>query len=248
MKRRENWILIGLSRRRARVARVEPLAALAKVQLRDNGERLVELPPKFSGAQIGCENAGSATRSLWARRTVARMLQHAQAHLPPGYRLLVFSAWRSLAEQRQEYQQMYNQLKAEHPRWPENILRRETNRFVHPPDHPVPPGHCTGGAVDLTILGPDGRLLDMTLPQTWVHAPCEARRTAPTFTNHIDPTARKNRSLLISIMSAAGFTNYGGEWWHWSYGDHAWAWRLGRKRACYGAVVDIPMRKRRKAD
>ncbi len=234
MKRRSKWIFVGPSHRRARVARVEPLAELAKLRLRENGEPLVALPPAFSATQIGCGNAG--TPSLWARRTVASMLQRAQAHLPSGYRLHVFSAWRSLAEQRREYRQMYGQLGAEHPEWPENILRRETNRFVHPPDHAVPPGHCTGGALDLVVLGPDGRLLDMTAPERWAQSPCEARRTAPTFTDHIDPTAREHRAVLVAAMSAAGFTNYGGEWWHWSYGDHAWAWRLGRKTALYGPM------------
>ena len=45
-----------------------------------------------------------------------------------------------------------------------------------------------------------------------------------------------NRALLIELMSAAGFVNYGTEWWHWSYGDRYWAYNRGEPAARYASV------------
>jgi D-alanyl-D-alanine dipeptidase len=52
--------------------------------------------------------------------------------------------------------------------------------------------------------------------------------------------SRRNREILIRLMSGAGFTNYLGEWWHWSYGEPGWALRTGRDTAIYGPLEDIP--------
>ena len=65
--------------------------------------------------------------------------------------------------------------------------------------------------------------------------------TAPTSFPGISKEARLNRRILITAMSAAGFTNYLGEWWHWSYGDSAWAVRIGRHTAIYGKVEHPPV-------
>ncbi|MEK6914663.1 MAG: hypothetical protein AABW83_03360 [Nanoarchaeota archaeon] len=35
-------------------------------------------------------------------------------------------------------------------------------------------------------------------------------------------------------MTKSGFTNYPGEWWHWSYGDRIWAHYNNKKYAIYG--------------
>jgi len=64
--------------------------------------------------------------------------------------------------------------------------------------------------------------------------------TAPTNFPGISKEARLNRRILITAMSKAGFTNYLGEWWHWSYGDSAWAVRIGRGTAIYGRVDGLP--------
>jgi D-alanyl-D-alanine dipeptidase len=41
---------------------------------------------------------------------------------------------------------------------------------------------------------------------------------ANTASHLVPPDARKNRALLRSILEAAGFKNYTGEWWHFAYG------------------------------
>ena len=44
------------------------------------------------------------------------------------------------------------------------------------------------------------------------------------------------RALLRGAMARSGLTNYPAEWWHWSYGDQAWAYRGGHPAALYGAI------------
>jgi len=223
-----------------RTALVEPIAELNRIKVRDNGEPLVDVLEVCYGIEPA--DADEYSEKLGhlryhARERVAEMLQLAQNSLPKGYVLQIHNIYRSLDEQWEMYKRRYNELKAEHPKWPENILRRETNRWVHPPDVKTPPGHSTGGCVDLFLRGPDGEPLDMISPYTWDNADREKRGPALyTFSKLIDERARQNRAMLIKAMSCAGFTNYVGEYWHWSYGDSCWAWRQRRKVAIYGAA------------
>jgi D-alanyl-D-alanine dipeptidase len=69
--------------------------------------------------------------------------------------------------------------------------------------------HNEGVAVDLTLIGGDGRELDMGTPfDTFSPAAHTANATGEAATN---------RRLLVQLMSAEGFTNYEKEWWHFSY-------------------------------
>jgi len=230
-----------LKKRRLFVRRnslVEPISELNKIKIKDNCEPLVDLTKHCPQIAFNTEpDFWGERRLFYARRTVADMLNQAQSFLPKGYKLYIRGAYRTLEKQRKIYQRVYRRFKRAHPEWPAHILRRQTNRFVHPPDIPTPPGHCTGGAIDLTLLGPDGKELNMTSPYKW--GTPNSRKVAATYAEGITEEARRNRQLLIEAMSRAGFTNYAGEWWHWSYGDSCWAWRLGCKTAIYG-IADPP--------
>lgn len=225
---------------RRRNSVIEPISELNQIKIRDNSEPLVELNGFDPHIVVLPDWRTNEPQQLFARKTVAHMLKKAARLLPEGYKLGVFSAYRSLEEQQQIYKRVYRRMKRRYPQAPKNVLRRLTNRFVHPPDIKTPPGHSTGGAIDLTLLGPDGHELDMTSPYKW-RTP-KARAVAATYANGLSQEARKNRELLIRVMTQAGFTNYAGEWWHWSYGDSCWAWRLGRTTAIYGAARDSEKR------
>lgn len=217
---------------------VEPIAELNRIKIRENGEPLLDALKTLPGVQIHPERRNYRKEQPYrfhGRQTVVEMLRKAERALPKGYRLMLWGIYRSLEDQTKIYHDVYEDFKKKHPHWPENILRRQTNRFVHPPDVLTPPGHSTGGAVDLSLMDDDGEPLNMTAP---FDAQSEERRkVAATFSSHLASSARQNRLILIEVMAHAGFTNYGGEWWHWSYGDSCWAWRMGRKIAIYGPVV-----------
>jgi D-alanyl-D-alanine dipeptidase len=69
--------------------------------------------------------------------------------------------------------------------------------------------HSRGVAVDLTLIGPDGRDLDMG-----------TGFDAFTPLSHhgnmaISAEAQRNRALLLGIMTAADWDFYRNEWWHY---------------------------------
>jgi zinc D-Ala-D-Ala dipeptidase len=69
--------------------------------------------------------------------------------------------------------------------------------------------HNLGLAVDLTLIGGDGRELDMGTPfDTFSSAAHTANATGE---------VAANRRLLVRLMEAEGFTSYEKEWWHFSY-------------------------------
>ncbi len=73
--------------------------------------------------------------------------------------------------------------------------------------------HSRGAAVDLTLIDGAGDTLDMGTPfdafTPLSHHGC----------TEISPTAQANRSLLLGLMTAAGWDFYSKEWWHYQLFD-----------------------------
>jgi zinc D-Ala-D-Ala dipeptidase len=203
------------------------ISRLCRVPTVECGELLVDL-------REACPRLVVKAVPTFIRLSVAEMLNCAQAMLPPDRRIRVSAALRTLEQQSRGYWGHYRSLAEKHPEWPHSILRREANKFWHPPDMRAIPGHCTGGAVDVTLVDEAGEPLDMT------SADPEGANTQATYSRHLTPAARTNRDLLVRVMLVAGFSNCYDEWWHWSYGDAGWACRLGHPHAIYGLVTDVP--------
>jgi D-alanyl-D-alanine dipeptidase len=202
------------------------------VPIRDNGEPLVDfvgLSPRLRFAER--HPVYDFARVHLARRRVAEMLAEAAERLPDRLELVVVEAWRSPAVQRQMYTETEREFRERHREWSPAVLRRVVNRFSAPPDHRVPPPHCTGGAVDVNLTTGDGADLDFSSP-----FPAISRRSAATDVRGLTPTARANRDLLIATLTAVGFTNYPAEWWHWEYGTPGWALRTRQPVAIYGLI------------
>jgi len=206
---------------------LEPIAALNRVRIIESGEPLVDIRQACPTVVV------METARPYLRKTVAEMLNEAASRLPQGIRLSVSTALRTLDEQRHYWDDYYARLRTEHPAWSEAVLRRATNRYFAPTDQPAPPGHCTGGAVDVQLIGPDGQPLDMTSPLTGWEA-------AYTWTEKISDEARRNRTLMVETMLGVGFSNCREEFWHYSYGDSAWAVRTGHTTCPYGMVSAPP--------
>lgn len=207
--------------------RPEPVRAIDAVPIRENHEPLVSLAEAAPEIEL-------RDTPTWGRKTVVEMLRRANALLPDGHHLKVNTLIRTLDRQREVYAQIRRRLEAEHPRWPESRLRREINKFLAPPDAGHPPGHTTGGAVDVTVVGPSGSELDMVSSLDGEENPFMA--TMPLYCRKATPRAARNRQMLADVMASVGFSSYPGEWWHYSYGDSAWAVRVAAPYAIYGAA------------
>ena len=80
--------------------------------------------------------------------------------------------------------------------------------FVSNPDSGAIP-HCRGIAIDLTLVDLDGKELDMGTDFD------EFSNLAFHNCEEISIEAKRNRLILLGIMTLAGFDFYSKEWWHY---------------------------------
>ncbi len=205
----------------------EPIAALNRVRILELRQPWTEREPLVD-VRLHCPEVVWTERICpYLRLTVAEMVNRAQASLPAGYRLRAGTALRTLSMQSGGWDGYFRRMQEEHPTWPLSALRRATNKYFAPYDQKAPPGHCTGGAIDVGINDPDGNALDMI-------APTKGWEAAYTWSDLLSPEAKANRMRMIEAMLGAGFSNCRDEYWHYSYGDSAWAVRVGERECPYG--------------
>ncbi len=192
--------------------------------------------------------------SPWqVRRSVEQRLSMAQATLErsrPGFRILVFDAFRPLAVQafmiehechrlaRELKQQAFELLKTHDQA---DICAKVMEFWATPNDDPTaPPPHTTGAAVDVTLMDDQGQPIDMGTDIDDL-----TEKAYPSYFQDLDAEIHTNRTLLNDVMQQSGFHRNPVEWWHFSYGDQAWALietLEKRKIPCpahYGAVQCI---------
>jgi D-alanyl-D-alanine dipeptidase len=169
-------------------------------------------------------------QTILVRDTVARKLAAVNSKLESefGLRLKVVYGYRHPDVQQRYFDVRKSELRQESPSLAEGALDRLTHDFVAVPDVA---GHPTGGAVDLTLIGQDGKEIDMGT----AIADYDDPEAIKTFVAATDSQAA-NRRLLHDAMIMQGFAPFYGEWWHFSYGDREWAAFYGKKEALYGAV------------
>ncbi len=218
----------------------EPLEWLIPIPIEDNGEKLVDIFD-YSDDLRWMEDMENARfdfpRFGTARESVAKQLAHAQSLLPKGLHLMIVGAFRPFETQKAMYDIVVRETKEKYPHWDDEFVIKYVNVFSAPPVWDTPPPHTTGGAVDMFICTDKGERLDFVSPfeMGW--------DSAPTYIEGLSPEARKNRDMLIDVLTASGLTNFRGEWWHWSYGEPGWALRGNHPAALYGAVPqdEIPI-------
>ncbi len=198
------------------------------VPVDESGEPLVDVAavPELG---VDARLADPAGHHRLLRASVVARLVDAATLLPDGWRLTVVEGLRPPALQRAYFERYRDRLAAEHPDWPAARIERMASRHVAPPAGRPP--HSTGGAVDLTVTGPDGRELDLGCP---VNATPEESGGA-CYTDAVTH-ASAARARLVAALAGVGLVNYPPEWWHWSYGDRYWALRTGAPAAVYDSV------------
>lgn len=131
-------------------------------------------------------------------KAIARARKLLQAERP-GYRLKICDAARPMSVQRKMYRAVSGTPKARYVGNPRNGGGL----------------HNYGAAVDITIIGPDGRELQMGTPVD--HLGTEAnidREAALVKSGKITAEEMANRRLLRRVMTQAGFKTIRTEWWH----------------------------------
>ncbi len=73
--------------------------------------------------------------------------------------------------------------------------------------------HTRGVAIDLTLVGTDGQVLDMGTPVDTMTA-----ASHHFYAGH-GAAVQINRARLLAIMLEAGFVHYAQEWWHYQLPD-----------------------------
>ncbi|MFF2226966.1 M15 family metallopeptidase [Streptomyces globisporus] len=214
-----------------RVLMADP--AVAAIPVEESGELLADVR---AAGRLAVDDRKRDPAGAWAhvRSGVLTRLQDAQALLPDGIRLLLVEGYRPPALQAAYFAEYEAELRALHPTMAPAELRRSASRFVSPPE--IAPHSC-GGAVDVTLIGRDGRELDMG---TRVNAsPEESDEACYAGATNISDTARAHRDLLTNALIRAGFHPYWTEWWHFEYGTRLWALLSRRPAALYG-LLDLP--------
>ncbi len=203
--------------------RAETLANLARVPIRECGERMVDL-------RAACPRVVMDCRQPFARQSVVERLNHAQEWLDAhaeGVRLRVGEAYRDPAKQERIFRLLCRVIRVLRPWWRREQILATADRYIAMPDPTVPAPHTTGGAVDVGLLMADGKRADM--------GPFRLAAARMDY-DRLKPIPAANREMLRQAMEHAGFSNYAEEWWHWSYGDSGWALRTEQPFAIYGAV------------
>lgn len=183
-----------------------------------------------------------ATAESYLRVGAAKLLQQAAGLLPDGLFFVVLDGWRSYQVQQSLYDRFKQSLLAQG--WHEGEqLDRELAKFVARPSQDVtrPSPHLTGGAIDLTISGPNGWLEMGTEFDDFTNAAATRYFEELPFYDERSLCIRDNRRLLFHLMAEVGFTNYPREWWHYEYGTISWA-RKNQTAAIYGGVLSLPVR------
>ncbi len=213
------------------------------MRIEDDGEPLVPLASELISFETPhpyvALGAPYGAWSPWAlRRSVRDRLLEAQRGLTVlrvGWRLHLLDAWRPLAVQAFMVEYTDQLIRRAEPTLSETERRERVFSFWAPPsENPAaPPPHSTGAAVDLTLVDERGRVVNMGSP---FDEPTE-RSYPDHFAGAVDEEGREahaNRQLLAKVMREAGFVRHPNEWWHFSYGDRAWAREHDLELARYG--------------
>lgn len=202
---------------------VESLQYLQQIQVKENQEKLVLLTDYVPDLILG-PNAIPLVR-----QKVATKLVQARASLPAQVRFFLKYGLRTIQKQTALWNRENRRLMTIHPDWPKQVLVRETNKRVAPVHTQVPPGHCTGGAIDVFLTDQAGQFLMTDMPPY-----AEDWSIGHTHGAPISAAQQDLRNLLLDTMTKVGFSNYPLEYWHYSYGDSAWAARNHLLECPYG--------------
>tara|TARA_B100000700_G_scaffold324528_1_gene430894 strand:+ start:624 stop:1343 length:720 start_codon:yes stop_codon:yes gene_type:complete len=166
----------------------------------------------------------------------------------PDFRLAIFDAWRPISVQSFMVEYTINQecqkrgisrcSSEDHLYKLDDVIKEVSMFWAEPSKDPSnPPPHSTGAAIDITLSYVSGPLVDMggAIDEIGVISrPDYYKDKAKVDSKAMLWNSRRN--LLAEILLKVGFVQHPNEWWHFSFGDQLWAWRMNNSSAIYGGV------------
>jgi|SRR6056297_193806 len=219
---------------------------LKTIKIKENNEKLISLnmiPEKIIvSPQYFIQGIKGSLPQCYVREGAYDLLIKAADDLPAGYKFLIYDTWRPKRVQYDLYNKFEEELKDKYPDKGSSKINKLVEEYVALPsgEKKSPSPHLTGGAVDLTIIDENGKVLDMgtkfdeTVKNTHTDY-YELILKQRDLTDKEDKLL-KNRRLLYNIMVKAGFTNYPCEWWHFDYGNQVWAYLSQKDHAIYSST------------
>lgn len=145
--------------------------------------------------------------------------------------LIIRSAWRSFAHQKQLWEEKVEFMQREYPKLEMEEIKENVSYFIAPPTKSL---HATGGAVDALIYDlkndcvmdfgtNDGLNIDLN-DKCYPYHP------------FIPAHAKRNRELLINLFEEEDFVVDLKEYWHFDYGNAGWAIAKGENHSIYGII------------
>ena len=211
------------------------LIVYENIPIDESDEPLVNLADCGFELEPAYFNAGlSDTPEMYLRKTVVERLS-AVCDTFASLNFKIWDGWRSREVQHNIYMKYWKEMKSAHPDWSEGQLHRQVGTFVTIATDPNRiPVHCTGGAVDLTLVDASGTQLDMGTGFDHFGPEAAALYFEKDGNNQ---AARDNRRILREALTKAGFRYDEDEWWHFDYGNQIWAAALENPKAFYNEVT-----------
>ena len=180
----------------------------------------------------------SATTAIHLRKSlIMRLLNVNETLVPYGVELCLLDGYRRIETQREIWDFYCRRRRILHPEYTDTEIDEFAAVYASDPrsfsaeDPKSWPVHCTGGAIDLTLMSLSdvqepvymGGIFDDPSPVS--HSDFYERASNFRSGSASDEMAQRYRRLLYHAMYSQGFKNYPAEWWHYDWGDQMWAQR-----------------------
>ena len=198
--------------------------------IKENNSPLISL--KTSGFNLMYEPSIKKEYKYMVRESVFDKIGRISKRLDGEDKTLIIrSVWRSFEHQRLLWEKRVESLKKEYPKKEIEEIEELVSYFIAPPSKST---HSTGGAVDALIYD----LKNDCVMRFGTNDGLKINLNDKCYPYHpyITPEAKKNRKLLIGLFEEEDFVVDIKEYWHFDYGNIAWAVEKGKDHAIYGII------------
>jgi predicted amino acid racemase/D-alanyl-D-alanine dipeptidase len=147
--------------------------------------------------------------------------------------LIIRSSWRSYEHQRMLWEDRVEKLKLKYPKKHFDEIEELVSYFIARPGKSM---HSTGGAIDALIF--DTKKNEVMNFGTNKGLNIQLNDKCYPFHPNISDEAKRNRKQLIDLFVEEDFVVDSKEYWHFDFGNKAWAIAKEKTHAIYGNVFE----------